>query len=117
MCQAGRRMLDIESGASEELMRFTRQTVAEAMKSGIDPLGNRAVPVIDDPVHRFAEVFEHTPDTKFREWMAKQFEEARDPGVDRYWRLVWIVNGRQVVPNLIPVWPWLVQALRNDGVA
>lgn len=46
--------------------------------------------------------------------MAKQFEEAHDPGVHRYWRLVWIVNGREVVPNLIPVFPWLVQAPRND---
>ncbi|MEV6749604.1 hypothetical protein AB0N21_35480 [Streptomyces sp. NPDC051080] len=98
-------MLDIESEAGEELMRFTRQKVAEAMKSGIDALGNRAVPVIDDPVHRFAEVFERSPDTKFREWMAKQFEEAHDPGVDRYWRLVWLVNGRQVVPKLIPGLP------------
>ncbi|MFE3145624.1 hypothetical protein ACFXJ6_02925 [Streptomyces sp. NPDC059218] len=108
-------MLDIESEASEELMRFTRQTVAEAMKSGIDPLGNRVVSVIDGPVHRFAGVFERSPGVGFREWMAKQFEEAHDPGVDRYWRLVWIVNGRQVMPNLVPVCPWLVQALRNDG--
>ncbi|MFJ5196892.1 hypothetical protein ACIQCQ_33040 [Streptomyces sp. NPDC088394] len=108
-------MLDIESEAGEELMRFTRQKVAEAMKSGIDALGNRAVPVIDDPVHRFAEVFERSPDTKFREWMAKQFEEAHDPGVDRYWRLVWLVNGRQVVPKLIPVCPWFVQALRSGS--
>ncbi|MFE2932251.1 hypothetical protein [Streptomyces sp. NPDC059278] len=84
-------MLHIESEASEELMRFTRQTVAEAMKSGIDPLGNRAVPVIDGPVHRFAGVFERSPGVGFREWMAKQFEEAHDPrggsvlaaGVDR----------------------------------
>ncbi|MFG3531117.1 MerR family transcriptional regulator [Streptomyces sp. NPDC047917] len=116
-CQAGGRMLGIESGAGEELMRFTRQKVAEAMKSGIDPLGNRAVPLIDDLVHRFATAFRRTPDTEFREWMAQQFEAAHDPGVDRYWRLVWIVNAWQVVPNLIPVYPWLVQALRNDGDA
>ncbi|MFF7602562.1 hypothetical protein [Streptomyces mirabilis] len=46
--------------------------------------------------------------------MAQQFEEAHDPRVDPYWRLVWIVNGWQVVPNLIPVYPWLIQPLRND---
>ncbi|MFE2247264.1 hypothetical protein [Streptomyces lavendulae] len=33
--------------------------------------------------------------------------------MDRYWRLVWIVNGWQVVPDLIPVYPRLVQALRH----
>lgn len=31
-------------------------------------------------------------------------QSASDPQVDRYWRLVWIVNGWQVVPNLIPVY-------------
>lgn len=112
--QAAGRTPDIESEAGEELMEFTRQKVAEALESGIDPLGDRAAPVIDDLVHRFAGVFARTPDTEFRDWMAQQFEEAHDPLVDRYWRLVWIVNGWQVVPNLIPVYPWLIQALRND---
>ncbi|MFG2222397.1 MerR family transcriptional regulator [Streptomyces sp. NPDC048644] len=113
-CQAAGRTLGIESEAGGELMEFTRQKAAEAMESGIDPLSDRAAPVIDDLVHRFAEVFARTPDTEFRDWMAQRFEEAHDPRVDRYWRLVWIVNGWQVVPNLTPVYPWLVQALRND---
>ncbi|KPI22786.1 hypothetical protein OV320_1243, partial [Actinobacteria bacterium OV320] len=115
--QAAGRPLDIECDAGEELMEFTRQKVAEARKSGIDPLSNRVAPVIDDLVDRFAEVFARTPDTEFRNWMAQQFEEAHDPRVDRYWRLVWIVNGWQMVPNLIPVYPWLIQALRNDRAA
>ncbi|MFJ8014939.1 MerR family transcriptional regulator [Streptomyces sp. NPDC096339] len=105
--------LDIESEAGEGLMDLVRQKVAEAMESGIDPLGDRAVPVVDDLVHRFAEVFERAPDSEFRHWMAHRFEEAHDPRVDRYWRLVWIVNGWQVVPDLTPVYPWLIQALRG----
>ncbi|WP_327416981.1 MerR family transcriptional regulator [Streptomyces sp. NBC_01233] len=112
-CRASGRALGIEGEAGEELMEFTRQKVAEAVESGIDPLSDRGAPVVDDLVHRFAEVFARTPDTEFRDWMAQQFEEAHDHRVDRYWRLVWIVNGWQVVPNLIPVYPWLVQALRN----
>jgi len=115
--QATGRTLDIESEAGEKLMESTRQKVAEAMESGIDPLSDEGAPVIDDLVHRFAEVFARTPDTEFREWMAQQFEEAHDPWVDRYWRLVWIVNGWQVVPNLLPVYPWLIQALRKDRAA
>ncbi|MFC1232719.1 MerR family transcriptional regulator [Streptomyces sp. Sce081] len=115
--QAAGRPLGIESEAGEELMKFTRQKVADAMESGIDPLSSRFVAVIDDLVHRFAEVLACTPDTEFRDWMAQQFEEAHDPRVDRYWRLVWIVNGWQVVPNLIPVYPWLIQALRNERAA
>ncbi|MFD3774881.1 MerR family transcriptional regulator [Streptomyces sp. NPDC058612] len=112
--QAAGCSLDIESVAGEELMEFTRQRAAEAMELGIDPRSDRVAPVIDDLVRRFSEVFARTPDTEFRDWMAQQFEEAHDPRVDRYWRLVWIVNGWQVVPNLIPVYPWLIQALRND---
>ncbi|MGA5499334.1 MerR family transcriptional regulator [Streptomyces cinereoruber] len=115
--QAAGRPVGIECDAGEELMEFTRQKVAEARKSGIDPLSDRAVTVIDDLVHRFAEVFARTPDTEFRDWMARQFEEVHDPRVDRYWRLVWIVNCWQVVPDLIPVYPWLIQALRNDRAA
>ncbi|MFE5559829.1 MerR family transcriptional regulator [Streptomyces sp. NPDC056544] len=113
--QATGRTLDIESKAGEELMDFTRQKVAEALESGIDPLSSRGASLADDLVDRFAAVFARTPDTEFRDWMAQQFEEAHDPRVDRYWRLVWIVNGWQVVPNLAPMYPWLIQALRNGG--
>ncbi|MFF7361920.1 MerR family transcriptional regulator [Streptomyces sp. NPDC008125] len=112
--QAAGRPLDIECAAGDELMELTRQKVAEAVDSGIDPHSDRSATVVDDLVHRLAEVLARTPDTGFRHWMAQQFEEAHDPRVDRYWRLVWIVNGWQVVPNLIPVYPWLIQALRND---
>lgn len=112
--EAAGRPFGIERDAGVELMEFTRQKVAEATASGIDPRSDRAAPVIDDLVHSFAVVFARTPDTEFRYWMAQQFEEAHDPRVDRYWRLVWIVNGWQAVPNLLPEYPWLIQALRND---
>ncbi|MFE1414315.1 MerR family transcriptional regulator [Streptomyces sp. NPDC058746] len=103
----------IEGEAGEELMDLVRRKVAEAVESGTDPLGHRAVPVVDELVHRFAEAFGRTPDGAFRDWLARRFEEAHDPRVDRYWRLVWIVNGWQVVPNLAPAYPWLIRALRS----
>ncbi|MFD6969266.1 hypothetical protein [Streptomyces sp. NPDC059949] len=121
--RAAGRALDIESemgevgAVGEELMEFARQKVAEAMESGIDPLGDGGAPVIDDLVRRFAEVFGRTPDAEFRDWTAERFEEAHDPRVDRYWRLVWIVNGRQVVPGLVPVYAWLIRALRSGRAA
>ncbi|MGT2532272.1 MerR family transcriptional regulator [Streptomyces nojiriensis] len=107
----------IEGEAGEELMDLVRREVAGAMESGIDPLGEGAVPIIDDLVHRFAETFDRTPDAAFRAWLARRFEELHDPRVDRYWRLVWIVNGWQVVPNLTPVHPWLIRALRGGQAA
>ncbi len=70
--------------------------------------------VVDDIVRRFAEVFLRAPDAEFREWLAEQFAEAHDLRVDRYWRLVWIVNGWEVVPSLIPVYAWLVEALARE---
>ncbi|MEE4417869.1 MULTISPECIES: MerR family transcriptional regulator [Streptomyces] len=115
--QAARRTLGIETQVGNELMGFTRQKVAEARESGIDPLSDEAVPIVDDLVQRFAEVLARTPDAEFRDWMAQQFEVAHHPRVDRYWQLVWIVNGWQAVPSLIPAYPWLIQALRRGSDA
>ncbi|WTW96340.1 MerR family transcriptional regulator [Streptomycetaceae bacterium NBC_01309] len=112
--QATGRPLGIESEAGEELAALTRRKVAEAMALAVDPLSAGGTAIVDDLVQRFAKVFGRRPDAEFRDWMARQFEAAHDPKVDRYWRLVWIVNGWQVVPNLLPAYPWLVQALRND---
>nr|WP_257019685.1 hypothetical protein [Streptomyces sp. TLI_235] len=77
--QAAGRPLGIEREAGEELMDFTRRTLAEAVESATDPLSDRAAPVIDNLVHRFAKVLARTPDTEFRDWLAQQFEEAHDP--------------------------------------
>ncbi|MFH8569350.1 MerR family transcriptional regulator [Streptomyces sp. NPDC017993] len=111
---AAQRTLDIETRAGSDLMAFTRHKLAEVAESGIDPLGEEATPIVDDVVRRFAEVFMRAPDAEFREWMAEQFAEAHDSRVDRYWRLVWIVNGWQVLPGLIPVYAWLVETLRGS---
>ncbi|MEU0128719.1 MerR family transcriptional regulator [Streptomyces sp. NPDC006289] len=113
--RASGRTPDIESAAGGELMAFTRRTVTEALGAGVDPAGDAATPVIAHLVGRFAEVFARTPDAAFRDWLAQQFEEAHDPEVDRYWRLVWIVNGWQVVPDLVPVHPWIARALRAEA--
>ncbi|MFB7978558.1 MerR family transcriptional regulator [Streptomyces vinaceus] len=111
--QAAGQPLAIEDEVGAELMDLTRQKVAEAMEAGIDPHGDSGARIVDDLVLRFAEALARTPDPEFRDWLARRFEEAYDPRVDRYWRLVWIVNGWQVVPGLSPVHPWLVQALRH----
>ncbi|MFK0232481.1 MerR family transcriptional regulator [Streptomyces vinaceus] len=112
--QAAGRPLGIEDEVGAELTELTRQKVGRAMEAGIDPLGDGGARVVDDLVHRFAGVLARKPDREFRNWLARRFEEADDPRVDRYWRLVWIVNGWQVVPGLSPVHPWFVQALRHD---
>ncbi|MFI2213439.1 MerR family transcriptional regulator [Streptomyces sp. NPDC020141] len=111
--QAAGRPLDIETGAGPELTEFTRRQLARAVESDLDPLGEEAGRLVDDLVRRFAQAFTRAPDAEFRDWMARRFEAAHDPRVDRYWRLVWIVNGWQVVPGLVPAYGWLVRALRE----
>ncbi|MVO90356.1 MerR family transcriptional regulator [Streptomyces sp. p1417] len=117
MSQAAGRAPAIEDEVGEPLMRLTRQKVGEAMRSGTDPLSDGAAPLVADLVHRFAEALARTPDIEFRDWLSQRFDEAHDPKVDRYWHLVWIVNGWQVVPALTPVHPWLAQALRHHRIA
>ncbi|MFG2819128.1 MerR family transcriptional regulator [Kitasatospora sp. NPDC048365] len=104
----------VEVEAGEELTAWTHRRVTEAAECGIAPGSERAAAVVDDLVRRFAEAFGRSPGPEFRDWLARRFEEAHDPAVDRYWRLVWIVNGWQEVPGLVPVHSWLVRALRGD---
>ncbi|MFF7249219.1 MerR family transcriptional regulator [Embleya sp. NPDC008237] len=112
--QAGRRTLDIETEAGDELMQFTRRRVAAAREAGIEPADEQAAPIVDDLVRRFAEALGRTPDQAFRTWLARQFKPAHDPRVDRYWRLVWIVRGWQLIPALLPIHPWLIEALQSN---
>ncbi|MFE0698836.1 MerR family transcriptional regulator [Streptomyces sp. NPDC058872] len=113
--QAGGQALGIGSEADDELTEYTRCRISEARSSGIDPLDDEATPVVEDLVQRFAEALGRIPDAEFRDWLAGQWEVAHDPRVEQYWRLVWVVNGWQVVPELIPGYAWLVRALRRDS--
>ncbi|MFE1028503.1 MerR family transcriptional regulator [Streptomyces sp. NPDC058818] len=99
--------------AVAELIPFVRQTVAAARAADIDPDGDDAVPFVDAVVERFAATLGRPDGTELREWMARQFEAGHDPLVERYWRLVWIVNDWQVVPAHLPFQPWMVKALRR----
>ncbi|WP_031085479.1 MerR family transcriptional regulator [Streptomyces sp. NRRL WC-3549] len=108
--------LDIEVFAGPELTEHTRRVVTEAREAGIAPDGEAAIPLVDDLVHRFARALSRTPDGEFRAWLTRQFRPGvPDPQVERYWRLVWRVNGWQEVPGLVPVYPWLVRALEGGG--
>ncbi|MFC9296159.1 MerR family transcriptional regulator [Streptomyces sp. NPDC057011] len=68
--------------------------------------------VVGDLVVRFAEALGRVPDAEFRGWLAGEFEVVGDPRVERYWRLVWVVNGWEVVPGLVPVYGRLAEVLR-----
>ncbi|MGW7517533.1 MerR family transcriptional regulator [Streptomyces sp. NPDC054796] len=112
--QATGRAPDIDTAAGAALMEYARERIAGARAAGVDPLDDEAAPVVDDLVPRFADALGRTPDAEFREWLAQRFARAHDPRVERYWRLVWTVNGWQEVPHLLPVHPWLAEALAGN---
>ncbi|MDT0426845.1 MerR family transcriptional regulator [Streptomyces salyersiae] len=108
--------LGIETEAGAEVTEYTRRTVTGAREAGIAPDGEEAAPLVDDLVRRYARALARTPDGEFRAWLAERFAPGvPDPRVERYWRLVWRVNGWQVVPGMVPVYPWLVEALRGTA--
>ncbi|MFD5801434.1 helix-turn-helix domain-containing protein [Streptomyces sp. NPDC127020] len=101
----------VDSGKAAGLVSFTREAVAAARGAGIEPDSAEAAPVVDAVVARFAEVLGRPAGPGLREWMAREFEAGHDPVVERYWRLVWMVNDWQVVDGHLPFQPWLIQAL------
>lgn len=102
------------TGIHDELPEPVRERIAAAQEAGIDPLGREAEPIVESIVQLFAQAYPHIPDVEMSAWVIQQLEVTNDPRVERYWRLVWAVNGWEVVPGLLPVSSWLLQALRQD---
>ncbi|MFG2877868.1 hypothetical protein ACGFYU_23185 [Streptomyces sp. NPDC048337] len=103
-------MAEVEERAGAEVMGFARRVLEEAGEGAVDE------GVVGDLVGRFAGVLGRVPDAGFRDWLAGEFEAAGDARVERYWRLVWVVNGWEVVPGLVPVYARLAEVLRGRSV-
>lgn len=103
-----------EPGTRDEVPEPVRELVAAAKEAGIDPLGPGAGPTVQSIVQLFAQAYPHIPAAEVATRMIQQLELTDDPRTDRYWRLVWAVNGWQVLPSLLPDRSWLLQALRAD---
>ncbi|GGZ15428.1 MerR family transcriptional regulator [Streptomyces nitrosporeus] len=115
---AGGAPLAVETGAGEELTAYARQRVTEAREAGHGPHSPQGALLADDLVRRFALAYSREPGAEFRRWMAAEYRAAVvDPRVERYWELVWVVNGWQVLPSLAPVHPWLAAALEGAPVS
>ncbi|MFI1031640.1 MerR family transcriptional regulator [Streptomyces sp. NPDC020951] len=102
------------TGVADKVMELIRRPVAAAKEAGVDPLGPEARPIADSVVAAVAGAHPHMPDAELRGWLIQQLEAVNDPRVEQYWRLVWAVNGWQVLPGLLPDAAWLLQALRQD---
>jgi len=49
-----------------------------------------------------------------RAQLLRQLETFTDARVERYWQLLAIINGQQPPPSVVPVFGWLIAALRAD---
>lgn len=115
MRRAAERQVDpTGSGTDDGLPEPVRERITAAKQAGIDPTGPEAGPVAESAVRLFAQAYPHIPDAEVTARLTERLEAAGDPLVERYWRLVWVVNGWQVVPGLLPDASWLLQALREN---
>jgi hypothetical protein len=85
--------------------------------SPIDPTAKRARPVVNEIVAAYATVFGRTDDTVYRRSLLDRMEIANDPRVERFWRLLTIINGWPSAPSLAPVFDWFITALRANTAA
>ncbi|GAA3183524.1 MULTISPECIES: MerR family transcriptional regulator [Streptomyces] len=115
--QASGEPLPFEALAGEAVTRAAHHALAEARDADLDPHGREAAALADDLLRRFAEACGRAPDAEFRAAVTAQLTEAHDPRVERYWRLVWTVNGWTVLPRLVPLHSWLRRALEGPGAA
>jgi DNA-binding transcriptional MerR regulator len=112
--QAEQRAENPEGGSTlhGELTALVRDKVEAARAAGIEPASEQAGPIVDELAAAYAEAFGRTDDAGFREWMLERLAVANDPGAERYWQLLAIINGWPVPPTLTPVFEWFTQALR-----
>ncbi|MFJ4779524.1 MerR family transcriptional regulator [Streptomyces sp. NPDC088762] len=93
---------EVEVCAGAELMGDVRRVVeGPGVEEG----------VVEELVGRFAVALGRVPGAEFRGWLAGEFAAAGDVRVERYFRLVWVVNGWEVVPGLVPVYARFAEVL------
>lgn len=110
--QARERAAGDTTGLHHDLTEAVRTQIGAAVTAGIVPDSAAAIPVLDALTARYASTFDRPDDPALRHWILERLEVADDPRVQRYWRLLGIVNGWPEQPDLTPVFTWFAQALR-----
>ncbi|MFD6992858.1 TIGR03086 family metal-binding protein [Streptomyces sp. NPDC059943] len=110
--------------AAERMTDFWVRRVSAAMAEGLAPDSPSADDVVGAVVAEWIPTQEGTawpagtaPRTDgagARGLLLAQLEMAADPGVERYWQLVCVINGLPVRPGLAARGEWLMTALRAN---
>ncbi|MFE6921224.1 MerR family transcriptional regulator [Nocardia sp. NPDC057663] len=110
--QARERAAGDTTGLHHDLTEAVRTQIGAAVTAGITPGSAAAIPVLDALTARYASTFGRPDDPPLRHWILERLEVADDPRVQRYWRLLGIVNGWPEQPDMTPVFTWFAQVLR-----
>jgi DNA-binding transcriptional MerR regulator len=102
------------TGLHHDLTEAVRERVGHALDAGIDPASAAAAPIVDDLAARYAQTFNRADDGDLRRWLLTRLEIGSDPRAERYWHLLAVINGWPVPPSLVPVFGWLIEALRAE---
>lgn len=105
-----------ERGETDAAARRAGQAVVEragaALAAGMAPGAPEAGPIVDDLVAGFAAAAGRTDDSSYRAELLRQLETFTDVRVERYWRLIGVINGWPELPSATPAYEWLIAALR-----
>ncbi|MEV6256035.1 MerR family transcriptional regulator [Nocardia sp. NPDC051911] len=111
--QARERAEGDATGLHHALTEAVRDRVEAAMAAGVTPGSPAAAEVVADLAARYAATFGRPDDRALREWMLERLAVADDERVERYWRLLAVINGWAAPPSLTPVFAWFTAALRG----
>ncbi|MEV4510377.1 TIGR03086 family metal-binding protein [Dactylosporangium sp. NPDC049525] len=109
-----------ELAAVRDLTDLWVERVTAAVDGGIMPDSPAADPVVAGIVEAWIPTQARTDlrldgdGAQARRRLLEQLEVAADPGVERYWQLLCVINGWPVRPSLATAGEWLMTALRAN---
>jgi DNA-binding transcriptional MerR regulator len=83
-----------------------------AISAGISPTASEAVATVDEVTALFAAAAGREDSPVYRTELAQRLEMFSDARVDRYWRLIAVINGWEPQASLMPAYEWFITALR-----
>jgi DNA-binding transcriptional MerR regulator len=98
--------------ASQRAGQAVIERVGAALGAGTAPDVPEATAVVDDLVAGFAAAAGRTDDATYRAELVQTLETFTDVRVERYWRLIGIINGWPEFPSTTPAYQWLIAGLR-----
>jgi DNA-binding transcriptional MerR regulator len=96
-----------------ELAAFTVERIQPALDEGTAPESPEATPIVDEIVRKYVTAFDTADSPDVRRELLERMEMGTDRRAERYWQLLGIINGwESQVPTVVPVFEWLIAALR-----